>query len=248
VTRSLIPPRGVFVPARVLFDLTLKPPVRDTVAQLLALAWGKNETPPLSFEQLHEITGKSIPTLYGHLRLLKLRGALRWRSVGSSTFIFSLCLDSAPEDTEVVNSKELELPVNDPSSIKSSDVKINTSDSEILENKNPPKATTMSIKNKYCQLLGYIPHNWAEGEGAAAKHIAEHYTVDDFEKVYLYMKSQRFWQDKHLMLRNIKNQIQGVLAFLSKNGNGQKLSPAQQAVHLSRQHDAERKGKAGQDV
>lgn len=47
---------------------------------LRGLAWGKSETPPLSFDQLEDITGKSRATIYGHMRDLDTRGALRWRS------------------------------------------------------------------------------------------------------------------------------------------------------------------------
>lgn len=249
--KTLLPPRGVFVPTKILFDKSFTPTVRDTAAQLLALSWGSKETPPLSFEQLKEITGKSIPTLYGHLRLLRIRGALRWRTGGNSTFIFSLMLDSAPEETEAANSKNQEMPVNNPLNVNDSINVDNTSNSEFLENKNPLKTTTLVIKNKYCELLGYVPHNWAEGEGAAAKVIAEHFTVAEFESVYRHMKAQKFWQDKHLMLRQVKPQMQGVLAYLKNGGgkdaadNGADRPPtkAEQAIAISRQHDAERAAK-----
>ena len=67
---------------------------------LKGLAWGQSETPPLSFEQLEEITGKSRATIYGHLRVLDTRGALRWRSAGDATLIVSFIPLDDPETLE----------------------------------------------------------------------------------------------------------------------------------------------------
>lgn len=147
MTRPLLPPRGVFVPTELLFDLSLSSTVRETASQIIALAWGQSETPPLTFEKLHQLTGKSIPTLYGHLRLLQTRGVLRWRSGGSSTFIFSLEFGIALAETMRLNSdevqtdsKNLELPYPlNPPNIKSTQMKIKNSDSEKLESAPRPR-------------------------------------------------------------------------------------------------------------
>ena len=90
---------------------------------LKGLAWGQSETPPLSFEQLEEITGKSRATIYGHLRVLDTRGALRWRSAGDATLIVSFIplgdpepLEELPESRNLDNSDEsrnLDLPDED---------------------------------------------------------------------------------------------------------------------------------------
>lgn len=85
--KPLLPPRGLFVPTTLIFDKALPAAAKDTAVQLRALAWGQDETPPLSITQLEEITGKSKSTLYGHMRLLRLRGALRWRSAGTTEII-----------------------------------------------------------------------------------------------------------------------------------------------------------------
>lgn len=226
MARSLIPPRGIFVSSKLLFDKSLPPVVRDTAIQIASLAWGAEETPPVSISEISELTGKSIPTLYSHMGLLRDRGALRWRPAGTSTIIVTLLDGVLPlSEPEVLQSNSEKLELLDLSSIpikQSRKKKINTSNSEnseSLENQNS-NAGTVAIREKYCELLGYMPDDWSNGEGAAAKAIGAKYTVDDFERVYTHMKSQKFWQDKHIMLRQIKPQMQGVLAYLSKNGNG----------------------------
>jgi hypothetical protein len=87
--RPLLPPRGVFVPTSILYDLELSATVRDTWAQLRGLAWGQNETPELSPAQITSISGKSQSVVYGHLAMLRAKGALRWRSSRHGTLIFT---------------------------------------------------------------------------------------------------------------------------------------------------------------
>jgi hypothetical protein len=70
--------------------------VRDTWLQLRALAWKNNETPPITMKTLAELTGKSERTLYGHMRVLKSLGALRWRKVVDA--VSSQIIVSIPED------------------------------------------------------------------------------------------------------------------------------------------------------
>jgi len=90
MARPIKPPRGIFIPTSVVFHPDLPPGVKDTLIQLMALAWGsKHEhvTPPLSFSLLAELTGKSVRTLYGHLAELRdLYGALRLLRTGDGTF------------------------------------------------------------------------------------------------------------------------------------------------------------------
>ena len=99
--RPLLPPRGVFVPTSILYDLNISPAVRDTWIQLRGLAWGQPETPELSFPQLVELLEKSKSTLYGHMTILRARGALRWRSASDGTFIVSF-----PETIDGVQDSE----------------------------------------------------------------------------------------------------------------------------------------------
>lgn len=71
----------------------------------------------------------------------------------------------------------------------------------------PAPSTTRAIQDEYCVLLGYVPSNWAEGEAAAAKAIAERWTVDQFRSAYQYYKSQPFWKGKRIMLRWLRSQM-----------------------------------------
>jgi hypothetical protein len=105
MTRPLLPPRGVFVPSALIYDQDLPPAARDTWIQLRGLAWGRQETPALSFIQLAGMLGKKRSTLYEHMRLLRARGALRWRPGSTSEIIVVF-----PQDEELYLSGFLEKP------------------------------------------------------------------------------------------------------------------------------------------
>ena len=85
--RSLLPPRGVYVPTIMVYNRDLSSTVIHTWIQLRGLAWGRFETPQLSIPQLSELTGKSRSTIFGHMALLRHWGALRWRSSDQGTLI-----------------------------------------------------------------------------------------------------------------------------------------------------------------
>jgi len=87
--RPLLPPRYVNVPSAYVYDLTFSPTELHTWVVLRGLAWGKDETPELSWEQLERISGKSQSTLFGHLGNLRARNALQWRPAGKSLIIVS---------------------------------------------------------------------------------------------------------------------------------------------------------------
>ena len=87
--RPLLPPRYVNVPSAYIYDQTFSPTELHTWIVLRGLAWGKNETPELSWEQLERISGKSQSTLFGHLGNLRARNALHWRPAGKGLIIVS---------------------------------------------------------------------------------------------------------------------------------------------------------------
>lgn len=95
--RPLIPPRGTFVPASLIYHRDIPPVVFHTWVQLRSLAWGQNETPSISLAQLAELTGKSQTSLYGHMAFLRKWGALRWRPSGTGTLIVSF-----PPESEAI--------------------------------------------------------------------------------------------------------------------------------------------------
>ncbi len=90
--RSLLPPRGVFVPTALIYDrpngrLRLTASLLQTWIQLRGLAWGRSETPPLHIDQLSSLLGKSPSAIYAHLTFLRTDGALRWRSLGGGVIV-----------------------------------------------------------------------------------------------------------------------------------------------------------------
>ena len=93
MTRPLLPPKGVFIGSRVLFDARLPAPVKETLLQLMALAWQSRShtTIPLSYALLTHLTGKSARTLRGHFLMLRsYRAVLRLQSAGTGQFIIVL--------------------------------------------------------------------------------------------------------------------------------------------------------------
>ena len=100
--RPLLPPRGVFVPTRLIFQRKLTPSVVLTWLQLRALAWGQHDTPEISLQQVQELTGKSPSTLYGHMALLRSWDALRWRPSEGGTLIVTFDLDDLPDSAFTV--------------------------------------------------------------------------------------------------------------------------------------------------
>jgi hypothetical protein len=88
----LKPPRGAFIASTVLFHAELRPAVKDTLIQLVGLAWRSNggATPPLSYNQLSHLTGKPVKTLYGHIAVLRdTHAALRMQDAGDGMVIFT---------------------------------------------------------------------------------------------------------------------------------------------------------------
>lgn len=89
---SPLPPRGAFISSRVIFHPDLTPPLRDTLIQLLALARGGRETPPLTLQQLTLLLGKPRSTLWGHISDLRNHHAalrLLHTAGGTFTIVFS---------------------------------------------------------------------------------------------------------------------------------------------------------------
>jgi hypothetical protein len=113
--RPLLPPRGTFIPTSWIYNRELSAAVVLTWMQLRGLAWGGAQTPELNIKQLANLTGKSSSTLYGHMTLLRNRGALRWHSSVKGTFIITFEVEETSEPQEAVSaafqdSKNLEKP------------------------------------------------------------------------------------------------------------------------------------------
>ena len=143
--RPLIPPRGVFVPSAVQYDKSIPPAVRDTYSQILGVAYGRPETPPVSFHQLSEDFGKSISTLRGHMAFLRDRGVLRWRTAQDGTIIVSFPKGASKGQAffrdESADSENLEKPVKEDEDV------INLTRKE-LEPPHPPDSVKRGAKNQ----------------------------------------------------------------------------------------------------
>jgi hypothetical protein len=113
MTRPIKPPRGAFIATSVLFHPSMHSAVRDTLIQLLALAWASNSqyTPPLSYQQLVALTGKTKATLYGHIAALPDdHAALRLQPAGDGLFIVTFADWLAPVTSKKPPFEILELP------------------------------------------------------------------------------------------------------------------------------------------
>lgn len=133
--RSLLPPRGIFIPTRMIFDHKLPPAVLLTWMQLRCLAWDGRVTPSLSMQELTTLTGKSKSTLHAHMSHLRAVSALRWRSDGQGTIIVSF--DSEPFSNPAIQSG----PTRDP------DLKMDDF-----------RKSELALRSSYfpAQILGYL--------------------------------------------------------------------------------------------
>lgn len=83
---------------------------------------------------------------------------------------------------------------------------------------------TKPILDAYFSLLTYKPTNAAK-EAKAAKALADDgYTPEQVSAAYRRMKSETFWQLKHLSLAKVHENIGALLPALSPPGNGQRVS------------------------
>jgi hypothetical protein len=85
----LLPPCGIFFPTTMIFNHQLPPSVQFTWIQLFCQAWNGRSTPPLSIQQLVQITGRNQVTLFRHLSRLQSTSALRWHSNRDGRIIIS---------------------------------------------------------------------------------------------------------------------------------------------------------------
>jgi hypothetical protein len=146
----LKPPRGAFISSVVIYDSKMRPTLKDTLIQLLGLAWRNNgvSTPPLTFNQLAILTGKSINTLYGHIAVLReTHSALRMQDAGDGMVIITFADWVKPvEGNAPPDSEYSELPVKEEEEL----IHINSIDEHILLNDQgeKPPITKMHPKHK----------------------------------------------------------------------------------------------------
>jgi len=85
----LLPPRGIFVPTRMIFNQQLPAAVLVTWIQLRCLAWSGWATPPLSIPELASLTGIHPARLNRHLSQLEEISSLACRTLVNGKIIIS---------------------------------------------------------------------------------------------------------------------------------------------------------------
>ena len=135
MARPLLPPRGVYIPTRMIYNLQMSPALILTWIQLRGLAWSGKVTPPLRLQELAALTGKCQATNYGHMSQLRAMSALSWRSTGQGTIIVAF------PDKPSIQLHPVEIPLTIP------DLPIPDStilDSAILESARPPSLSPLA--------------------------------------------------------------------------------------------------------
>lgn len=92
-TAPLLPPRGIFVSTRLMFDHELVPHLKITLLQLMSIAWRSPDhtTPKLNYSVLVNTLAKDERTIRGHLTLLRsYHAALRLRYAEPGQFYIIL--------------------------------------------------------------------------------------------------------------------------------------------------------------
>ena len=85
----LLPPRGIFIPTRMIFHPQLSGAVILTWIQLRCLAWDGLSTPPLSIPELASLLAIHPNRFSRHLSMLQDISALSWKTTGNGKIILS---------------------------------------------------------------------------------------------------------------------------------------------------------------
>jgi len=102
MNHSQLPPRGIFVPTRIIFDTQLPSAVLVTWIQLRCLAWRGCATPPFSIPELASLIGIHPARLQKHLAQLQDDSALACQSAQDGKLILSFP-EEPPTKTEQQN-------------------------------------------------------------------------------------------------------------------------------------------------
>jgi hypothetical protein len=89
--RSLLPPRGIFIRTHMLFRVRMRAQLRETLFQLIGLAWGDCCTPILTVSHLAKLLHKPRQRVYQHLAELRdVYSALRLQKVDAGHLVIWL--------------------------------------------------------------------------------------------------------------------------------------------------------------
>jgi hypothetical protein len=175
MTPPLLPPRGIFIPTRMIFNTQLPPAVLVTWIQLRCLAWSGWATPPLSIPELASLIGIHPARLHKHLSQLQDISAL-----SCCTTQFGKLILSFPEEPTVRRENQVAAPILPDSKISYS------RDRQALDPASyiPP------------QILGYLSYN-DEQEGFCDLEVCEGFETDRVERVADCTKFEHSEFDQH---------------------------------------------------
>jgi hypothetical protein len=105
MNQPLLPPRGIFIPTRMIFYPDLPSTVLVTWIQLRCLAWSGWDTPPFSISELAALIGIHPTRLHRHLSQLQDISALVCHTAGSEKLILSF-----PEEPTIKTENHAEAP------------------------------------------------------------------------------------------------------------------------------------------
>lgn len=148
-TTSLLPERGVFVPASMIFHPELPAAVLVTWIQLRCLAWKGWHTSALSLPELASLTGIHPARLQKHLSHLQNISALSIHSTGDGKLILSF-----PE----------ELPIREENEVKTQHPAISTH----TNSEHPERPDQSSYFPD--QILGYISYPEEQQQNSNPEH------------------------------------------------------------------------------
>jgi hypothetical protein len=149
--QPLLPPRGIFIPTRMIFNDQIPPAVLVTWIQLRCLAWSGWVTPPLTIAEFASLIGIHPARLHRHLSQLQDISALSWHSTKNGKLTVSF-----PEESTVRIENQVAEPIHPDSTIPYSQ------DREALD---PPSYFPH-------QILGYLTYQ-KEQEGFSDLEASE---------------------------------------------------------------------------
>jgi hypothetical protein len=96
MARTILPPRGYFIPTHMIYKSQMPPAVFVTWLQLYGLTWSGLDIPPIAIAEWIDLTGISRSSLIRHLNWLQSRHLLKWHSSGQGVISVVLNKISIP--------------------------------------------------------------------------------------------------------------------------------------------------------
>jgi hypothetical protein len=127
MAQPMPPPRGFFIPTRMIFKSQMPPAVFLTWLQLRSLTWRGQDIPPISVQAWVDLTGISRVTFIRHLNWLRDVNALCWHSSSPGKVCIIFKNDNQPIDPVVQVSGNNDSISENPNCSKMDNSKMNSS-------------------------------------------------------------------------------------------------------------------------